>query len=243
MQITDRAHGIDISKYDQWFTPGSATGQLDFVIQRTGYGTVTDERFFQLQPGVLEMQIRGGYHYLSSAVPWQDQADLMLELVGDTHHFLAVDYEKYYNNLNRAFADACYQTLQYLKKYFWGKVLLYTNPDVYENFLKIYGDWPDNEELWLGQYWWFPSPNKNPGLPAGRSEWTFWQYTDKGNGPLYGVARPTACDLDVFNGTVDDLRAWVGIQPTLPPPPEPLTLEERVTELEVAVFGKGGGYA
>lgn len=238
MKITERAHGIDISKYDQWFEPATATGQLDFVIQRTSYGLKTDEAYAKLLPRVLEMELRGAYHYYSTAVPWQDQADKLLELTSDRHQWLCWDYEKYYNNLNQAAAEASFQALQYLKLHFWGRVLLYTNPSIYRDNLRIFGAWPDKEELWLAQYWLLPSPNKQPGLPDGRKNWTFWQYTDKGNGTLYGVSRPHACDLNVFNGTVDELRAWIGEGPPPPNPPQALTLEQRVIHLERAVFGE-----
>lgn len=63
---TNRAHGIDISKYDKFFNPETATAQLDFVIQRISYGIRQDEAFGDLVDGVMRVPIRGGYHYLSS---------------------------------------------------------------------------------------------------------------------------------------------------------------------------------
>ncbi len=49
-----------------------------------------------------------------------------------------------------------------------------------------------------------------PSLPAGWSNWTFWQYSDGGG----------ALDHDVFNGSLAELQAMAGT-PAPPPPPPP----------------------
>jgi hypothetical protein len=49
---------------------------------------------------------------------------------------------------------------------------------------------------------------------------------------LPGTTR--AVDVNVFNGNVDELRTWLGYSPSGTPinPPEPLTIEQRLTNIE-----------
>lgn len=64
-------------------------------------------------------------------------------------------------------------------------------------------DWTQDYPLWLG---WFPRkyvPGMSPLMPKGWSTWTFWQYSGKGR--LSGIDVPV--DLDVFNGTAEQLSA------------------------------------
>lgn len=224
---TQRAHGVDVSKYDKFFRPETATGQLDFAIQRIGYGIFMDEAFDILAEGVMRVPIRGGYHYLSSGVSWQAQADVFLKNVeGFDYHFFVCDFEGYYNKLSLVFAYEAYRWIQYIANHTKKKVLLYTNPSHYDEYIapsakefKI--NW-DAVDLWLGQYWFTPDPNKQPGLPKSRKSWNLWQYTSNGDGTKYGMARSAACDLNVFNGSVADMRAWLGLgNSPVPPPPVP----------------------
>jgi hypothetical protein len=71
-------------------------------------------------------------------------------------------------------------------------------------------DW----KLWIAQYpfSWSGIDNKQPFLPGGRIQWSFWQFTDDGKGVEYGLARANEGDLDVYNGTLEDLYAWLGIE-------------------------------
>ena len=56
--------------------------------------------------------------------------------------------------------------------------------------------------------------------------WTFWQFTDHGEGARYGVPPEgeKAVDLNYWSGTLADLYTWCGLDPTEPPPPPPLLL-------------------
>lgn len=69
-------------------------------------------------------------------------------------------------------------------------------------------------KLWIAQYP-FTVPNLDTGkpfIPGGRTNWTIWQYTAKGKGTQYGLARSNAADLDVFNGTAQEFRDWLKIK-------------------------------
>jgi GH25 family lysozyme M1 (1,4-beta-N-acetylmuramidase) len=55
--------------------------------------------------------------------------------------------------------------------------------------------------LWVAQYTTAPCPS----IPVPWTRWMFWQYTATGS--VAGVSGSTL-DLDVFNGTIDDLRGF-----------------------------------
>ncbi|HVY47416.1 MAG TPA: GH25 family lysozyme [Minicystis sp.] len=77
--------------------------------------------------------------------------------------------------------------------------IIYTSP----------GLWPSlsgsssfkGETMWVAN--WGPSC---PGLPSPWTSWKFWQYSDSGH--VSGI--PDTVDLDKFNGTLEDLKAWAG---------------------------------
>ncbi len=62
------------------------------------------------------------------------------------------------------------------------------------------------------------------------ASWTFWQWTDKGDGLAFGM-ESKGLDMNWFNGTEQELRKWAGVEPG--PPPEP-SLEEKVARLWAA---------
>ena len=224
--ITTRAHGIDISKYDQYFLPDEVINQLDFIVQRASYRVTRDELFLQLVGGVMRVGIRGAYHYLNSDATWQNQADKFLSIVAPyDYHFYVCDFEGSYNIMNSSFAKMAWDWIQYVRQQTGKPILLYTSPSLYNSYIApsqgVYGiDW-NTVPLWTAQWFFIPNPDGTPSTPTGRTAgWKLWQYTDKGDGTKYGVARPTACDLNVYNGTVAQMKTWLGIDTT--PPPEPL---------------------
>lgn len=74
--------------------------------------------------------------------------------------------------------------------------------------------WAGDYALWLG---WFPDryqPGMSPLMPRGWTGWTFWQYSGKGS--INGI--PTEVDLDLFNGSLDQLQALAEAGPATPKP-------------------------
>lgn len=229
---TNRAQGIDISKYQVSYF---ARKLVDFVIQRLSYGMKRDEKYHELRTPVLAAPVSGAYHYFSSGAPWDEQADLFLSL-GKDYDFYALDFESAYNNINAQFIDDGRKWMERVHEATGKQVLLYTNPSIYQtwfNGLAWAKEWP----LWIAQYWFSPSPNKNPGMhDMDRDDWTFYQYSadtpPNFKGAEYGVESRNI-DLDVFNGTVEDLFAWAGVS-QVPTPPVPIPAPERpLTDAQV----------
>lgn len=74
--------------------------------------------------------------------------------------------------------------------------------------------------------------------PRDYDDWKFWQYSSKGPGGQYGVVS-ASIDLNVFNGTLDELREWAGLHEPVPPPPDfsdkPFKLVEKAVEVRDTV--------
>lgn len=220
----NRAHGLDISKYDLTFDPSKSVNQLDFVVQRASYRVTKDEAFDTLNPGVQQVPIRLAYHYLNSDTGWEAQADKFLSVVdGKNFHAYVCDFEDSFNVMSPTFAKMAWDFCKKIVVTTGKRCMVYTNFYHYKDYLvpsqAQYGINWNLVDLWIAQYWNVPDPNAVPNLPPGRtSGWSMWQYTAKADGTTYGAGRSTACDLDVFNGDVPTMRTWLGIDNPTPPP-------------------------
>lgn len=67
--------------------------------------------------------------------------------------------------------------------------------------------------LWIANY-----GAAKPLIPAPWTDWTFWQFTDSGDGPLYGV-ESLNIDLNYFNGDLEAFRLRFKLGEITPPPP------------------------
>ena len=247
-----RAHGVDLSRWDVAFDPSKATGQIDFAIMKASEGTFRDNKFAEIWAGVQKVPIRGAYHYLRSGIEWQAQADFFISVVKEyDFHFYVMDFEGTGNTMGAAFADMARKWISYVTtktlvpvttnappQVQAGKqVFLYTNPSHYDADLFPYGDWMKDYPLWLAQYWNNPSPDKNPGMPKKRKpgDWTIYQYASEINFPGHAKEYGTAAnsvDLNVFNGTVADMRAWLKLGAPPPPPPPPDTKAAQIAMID-----------
>ena len=210
-----RAHGIDISKWQVSFDPTRNPDDTDFVVIRASYGTRTDEKYDAFLEAIKPIPIRGAYHYFQSAPAWKDQAEHFLSLVEDKDlHFYVLDFETTGNERTRKFSSNGEKWMQHVADETDKKVVLYTNPNVYKTWLRPFGDWMRDWPLWIAQYFFEPDRNRTPALSAGADDWKIWQYSADAppneKGSEYGVESRNI-DLDVYNGTVGQMREWLGI--------------------------------
>jgi WD40 repeat protein len=154
--------------------------------------------------------MRGAYHYFRENVPWQEQADHFLSVVqGKGFHFYILDLEVIPKDGSTDFLADAEQWLKYVDEQVDGKVLLATG-SFYLTKFGAAGEWMRNWPLMILQYPITPDRNGNPALPDGFREWKIWNYTDKGNGPQFGVGADRVYLL-VYNGTPTEMRQWLGI--------------------------------
>lgn len=219
-----RACGIDISHFQKAYDPQP---QHDFVIIKCSDGVQKNMLYDQHYQACFESdKLVGAYHYLRSGIDWQDQRDAFLDYSRGAH-FLAVDFEKKDNVFSITFANAALHLTDGLVNAHKSRkrVLFYSSPAVIQEWLFQQGQvWlRDYADLWIAQWpfrGWNSSLEKvplvdggwQPRLPAGCSLWRMWQYAADGNlqGGVNGVLSRDV-DLDVFNGTVEDMKAWAGL--------------------------------
>ena len=233
---TERAHGPDFSKYNVRFNASVRSDPpINFVTQRTSYGTKRDESLETLYKDIMPIGVKMAYHYFSTGARWQDQVDAFLEYT-DGKDYLAfwLDYEPYYNNLNRKSAEDAGLWIEKVEAATKLRTGLYTSPSVFRDRLKPYVEWPKTADLWIARYWFTPQPNGDPDLAwwkLGRTDWDFWQYTDSGDPKKYGTFAgkddygeykvPTkGCDLNVFKSDYAALLDWLGFSEPEPEHPK-----------------------
>ena len=102
--------------------------------------------------------------------------------------------------------------LDEVEQAFGRKPVIYSGVSFLEtNFSELGGGppaWAKDYPFWLG---WYPNqytPGMSPLMPRGWFNWTFWQYSKTGS--LNGIN--TKVNLDIFNGTLDELYKFAGVQ-------------------------------
>ena len=211
-----KAIGLDISKYDRTFNPQESMYPLDFVIARAGHSYngifYEDPRFVSYFPGIQQIPIKLSYCYLNSATTLNIQVEEFIDTVGKAPFEwdgFACDWEGAYNVLSESFADKGLQWMEQVKAITGKSVWLYTNASSYELYWQSRGvGYP----LWLSRplpdgTWTIESiQNKVPKLPIGRTTWQMWQFSYTIKGTDYGLGRPDEGDIDMFNGTLDEMK-------------------------------------
>ncbi len=233
----NRAHGIDISHWQGFYHhQENPPLPVDFVIQKLTEGIYRDPSYSTLKKDIQVVPIRGGYHYFRGQWNWKQQMDVFLSQL-EGYHFWALDVEKRYNYsgpmvnglspLNQpypGFIESLPLALEYMGKHTNIPGLIYVGPGTWIDWLKPIHSELLNYDLWVPHYWYKPNPEGTPnyftirGAGNMRRDWRFWQYTDKGmnnRGKEFGV-NSFGLDLNVFNGSVEDLKVWVFSQKTPP---------------------------
>jgi len=233
--------GMDVSYYEtsiDW-ARAKAAG-IDFSFIRVSDGTTTiDTKFAQYWAGAKSAGvIRGAYQFFR---PNQDaiaQADLLLSMMGtlqpgDLPPVLDVEVS---DSMSKAQVAAGIHTwvahvtaatgvapIIYTGLYSWAD--LAGSPDL------------TTSPLWLAQYTSAACPN----IPSPWTTWSFWQHSS--TGAVDGVTA-SGVDLNVFNGTLDELRAYAatasGGGGTVTPPCGTIDAAGGTVDDSDACFSAGG---
>jgi lysozyme len=144
--------------------------------------------------------LRGAYHFFEPTDDAESQANNFLSAVslgsGDLPAVLDVEIT---GGVSSAELWSGVSTwLQAVQESTGKQPILYIAPDF----------WNDNSpDLALTSYpLWLADYASTPTLPDGWTTWKFWQHSETGT--VSGVSG--SVDLDLFNGTLQQLRAWIG---------------------------------
>jgi lysozyme len=192
--------GIDVSYYQGdigWDRVARAGVKFAFIRAYDGTA-VFDGKFVANWQGAAQAKVlRGPYQYFRPELSPIDQADVLIRALrthGTGELPPVLDVETTSGLTLDVVAQRAAAWVERVRTELKVEPLVYTN----------YGMWrwrPATEiatqPLWLAHY-----TTGCPMVPAPWVRWTFWQYTDNGRVP--GISG--AVDLDVFDGTVEDLR-------------------------------------
>lgn len=212
-----RAHGIDVSHHHRVIDWARVAAQgFEIFGAKATNGLGTDETFVGHREGArrLPFDVVLYYHFPTPKSAAVTQAQHFIDLTTGgglrPNELLALDVE--YNEHD----DWC-PDIRFVDEFVTELVrlvgdrrqLVYSSDHVWKEFLKG-ASWPTAivTDLWAPRY---KSGGVEPSLPADAQgfpiwpKWTFWQDSETYVCP--GVDGP--CDHSVFNGTADELRAYV----------------------------------
>lgn len=210
------ASGPDISFYQDNSTTPQRVDFVkmktisDFIVIRAGQNLWSDRDFKYNWAEAKRVGLpRGSYWFYDSRADPKQQAEKWIETLGSDMGELPLfaDFEESYNGPHAGW-QKWYDFLERLKALANGKeISIYTgyyywtpnapNPVTQPSSLEYFHQYP----LWVANY-----KVTKPRIPAPwkDDEWLFWQYTEEGDGPAYGV-ESLEIDLNYFNG---DLAAF-----------------------------------
>ena len=196
--------GMDVSSWQGSFT---FTGKgLAFGIARISDGTGSMDSQFASNWKKMKAAglIRGAYQFFEPGQDATAQANIVVKAVGKLGAGdlpCTLDFEKA-TSLSAATLVSKIKTWMSVVQQGTGKKpMIYTTAYYWEsktNKNTTFGSYP----LWVAN--WGPTC---PTIPAGWSNWTFWQYCD---GQSKYCSNATGVDRDVFNGTAAGLKTFAG---------------------------------
>lgn len=220
--------GPDISFYQDdpstTFTPDFS--KMAWVILRAGQNTWIDRDFKRNWKEAKKAGIpRGAYWFFDSRVDPKKQAQLFVSAFdGDFGELpLFGDFEDIYNGPFKGWKN-WYDFLEEVKRLVPGSVEIGVYTGYYywkENTLGLFGGIPAASLEYFKQYplWIANYGLQSPLIPRPWTTWMFWQYTDNGDGTLYGV-ESLNIDLNEYNGDAQSFEKRFGVklnQPPIPP--------------------------
>jgi GH25 family lysozyme M1 (1,4-beta-N-acetylmuramidase) len=122
---------------------------------------------------------------------------------------LQVDYEWTYHNYRKANPrpEDLYGFMETWKRLTGQECIIYTSQGFWNEFGSK-SNYYAGKELWVANY-----KVDKPNIPSPFTKWLFWQFTENGNGELYGVNKyeERAVDLNYFNGTQAEFDKRFGL--------------------------------
>lgn len=258
-------HGVDVSRWQpsvNWATLKANGVEFVFIKATQGNYTVDTMLRSHVEGANAAGLIVGLYHWCDPLVNAESQA---LYFVNNTRglkfHMVAADVEQFWadwqewssGNITKyispdAISNNARTILNVWKQELNVPAVLYSRASFIHGFARPMLNWVCQWPLWMAHYPYAPGRIQTtwevfktqyrpsiagPSMPTGCTNWTFWQFTgDKFILP--GVT--TALDVNYFNGDLAQLRQFVKLDTT---PPPPLTLEQRVARLEQEARSRG----
>ncbi len=200
--------GIDVSVYQGNIDWAAVKGSgIGFAITRIGDGLLKDSKFDQNWPAIKAAGlIRGAYQFFEPDDDPVAQADIVIQKVGVLGPGdlpCVIDVEATGGQSAATIAANIHIWSDKVKAGTGKTPFIYTGKYFWQDNVGSNADFVDIP-LWLAAYV-SPCPN----TPAPWTTWAMWQYSSTGKVP--GISGNV--DLDQFNGTLEDLKAFAGLDP------------------------------
>ena len=203
--------GIDVSRFQgkpDWQRVNQA-GKI-FAFAKASQGVSYADPMFANNWTAMSNagMMRGAYHFYSAASPAIAQANNFIKVVGslDSGDLPPVlDLEDRAGMVQNhvtaaALRQGAHDWLDAVEEAFNMTPIIYTDPSFWKQYMSDeFGEYP----LWIANY-----NVQEPIIPSAWEDYAFWQYSQTGN--VAGIAGNV--DLNVFNGSQDDLEALTSVK-------------------------------
>lgn len=237
--------GVDVSDHQKrnpkdW-RAARASG-VQFAIHRVANGLEADDLFGLEWPAIKAAGIlRGPYHYFQNMSGEAQARFFLARLAGDWGELPAfLDLEVRIGNMADYLAQAKIW-LEVVERETGRRPLIYTGPNAWETLYAKHAPWASAYELWISN----PPLSEgampsvydlgrlyNPDIPLPWVNARIWQFSWQANVP--GVGAPV--DMDVFYGSLDDLKIWAKVKE---PDPVPVPVVKTWQAAVNAFYGAG----
>ena len=212
--------GIDVSYWNagiDW-PKVRATGQRYVFVKASEGDTYSDPTFGANWSGAKAAGLlRGAYHFFRSNKDAKKQATRFIDSVKATNDLgelpPVLDLETHDGQKKEKIIAGAKVWLDLVEAAFGKKPIIYSAQFFLQDYFSEAGGgppvWSKDYPLWLAQYPNNYTEESKPFLPRGWFKWTFWQYSKTGR--VNGINANV--DLNVFNGTLEELYQLAGAKP------------------------------
>lgn len=228
--------GIDVSRWqDNNSTPQkmdftkAVTSGAKFVFIKSSQRLWLDEDLlYNWEAAKTAGMLRGAYHFLDWTVDPVKQAQYAWSLIQPDPGEMppVIDFE-YWDTVPTNAEDLLQAYLVEMERLSGRIPMIYTGAFFWNAQANQELKWT-KYPLWIASYSNQEYMEDNIKRLTPWDVWTFWQYTDKGDGLKFG-AESAQLDMNWFNGSYEDLLKFAGISK---PEPAPSTTDQRIKAIE-----------
>jgi lysozyme len=159
--------------------------------------------------------LRGAYHFFRCNVDAKRQANKFIDYVKSMNDMgelpPMLDLETNDGQTRDKIITRIKTWMDIVEEEFNRKPIIYSRALFLQDYFSEAGGgppaWAREHPLWLAEYPNVYVEGSQPALPRGWFQWTFWQYSQTGR--VNGIN--SKVDLDVFNGTLQELYQFAGV--------------------------------
>jgi len=191
--------GIDVSWYQKKIDWKEVASSKAFTFIKATEGTTLEDKLFASNwsgarnAGLL----RGAYHFFHPSVDPIKQAEFYLSKVVTCELPPVLDVEASDNVPTARLIAGVNSWVEHIATRL-RRPLIYASPSFWQRLPA--GEIEEKADLWIAEW-----ECEHPGKMGNWQGWSFWQYTSRGVVP--GILG--SVDLNRFNGTIDDLHAFL----------------------------------